>query len=944
MRKKDLTGAVSSVKAEDLKKTPAASFTQALQGKVAGVTVNASSGQPGQAAEVRIRGIGTINNSSPIYVVDGVVTDNIAFVNPQDIERTDILKDASATAIYGSRGANGVIIITTKSGKNEKGKISLNAYWGFQNRWKKLDLMKRDEFANMEARMSTNAGEKIVFFNEGFDAWLTKYKIGSSYYPAFGTYDYANTETDWQDEVFVPNALMQNYHLSFTGGNDKSSYAITAGYFTQKGTVIGSDYQRLTLRTNTAFQVADWLKVGENISFITTKGHNAMHNSGSPGASVLSAALTMAPWDPAYYPEGAINNLYEDIVGRPAASANNSQGVNPFVLRSKFHPEDIYERMVGNMFVELTPIKGLSIRSSFSLDLQFGRTRSFTEQFDYGAASEMQRDKNSLSRGMQRWSTFGIDNTITYAREINKHNFSIMAGQTTEEYHSYNMGGSGASILNPIESNWYLSQTTENRNEASDGVGRTRMFSLLGRVFYAYDNRYLLTVNFRADGSSKFPKHTWGYFPSTSVAWRLNEEPFMKEFNKIDNLKFRFGWGQIGNDRSAGASSFRTEMFSDGPSFTGYVFGPNDGYYQTVYKSNAAILTVANLDGKWETTEQLDLGFDFGFLNGLIGGTIDLFQRDTKDMLLAVETPATVGNRYMPTANVGVVRNRGVEVSLSHNKKVKDFSYGIDVNLSFIENKLIALNGGRPVWGDKVKSDLGLPLYTYWGYEYLGVYQTEDETREYLYGYEEEKRPYHAGDAKYRDLNGDGQITSDDEKALGSNFPWLTGALTFNAAYKGFDLQLFFQGVYGNEIFNAQRIQLESGGKGSQISTDMRNAYITFSEDHKNALIAAGIDLDDIINEHGTIPNPNGTFNTQTSSRFIESGAYLRLKNMELGYTIPEKITKKALISRLRVYVSASNLFTITAYKGYDPEVGGGVDYGNYPQTRTVMVGLNLDF
>ncbi|MDR2683870.1 MAG: hypothetical protein LBB53_00625, partial [Prevotellaceae bacterium] len=379
--------------------------------------------------------------------------------------------------------------------------------------------------------------------------------------------------------------------------------------------------------------------------------------------------------------------------------------------------------------------------------------------------------------------------------------------------------------------------------------------------------------------------------------------------------------------------------------FTGYAFGPNDGYYQTIEKSGSAILTFANGDGVWEITEQLDLGFDFSFLRGLISGTIDLFQRDTKNMLLDVETPSSVGNRYNVKANVGVVRNRGIEIILAHNKKLKDFSYGIDLNLSFIKNRLIALNGGAPIWRGITKSDLDLPLMSYWGYEYEGVYQTEDEAREYLYGYTEDKRPYHAGDAKYKDRNGDGQITGDDETAIGSNFPWLAGGLTFNAGYKGFDLQLFFQGIYGNKVYNAQRVRLESNGKGSQISTDMRDVYITFSEDHKNALVAAGLNLDDILNEHGTIPNPNGNFNTLISTRFVESGAYLRLKNIELGYTVPAKITKKALISRFRVYVSVSNLFTLTGYKGYDPEVGGiGEDNGNYPQARTLMVGLNLDF
>jgi TonB-linked SusC/RagA family outer membrane protein len=424
----------------------------------------------------------------------------------------------------------------------------------------------------------------------------------------------------------------------------------------------------------------------------------------------------------------------------------------------------------------------------------------------------------------------------------------------------------------------------------------------------------------------------------------VSEEGFLKNVEYLDNLKLRVGWGQLGNDRSVGSSSFINTMHTTGPTFTGYAWGLNDGYYQTVDKNGAAILTLVNLDGKWETTEQTDFGVDFSFLNNLISGTVDVFRRDTKDMLLPKAAPAPVGNRYAPSVNAGVVRNDGIEITLAHNKKVNDFRYGIEANVSFIKNELVKLNGGSPIWGDRVKSDLGMPLMSYWGFDYLGVYQTEDEARNYLTGYNEVERPYHAGDAKFKDQNGDGKITALDEVDLGSNFPWLTGGLNLSASYKNFDVQIFFQGVYGNEIYNALRERTEGNGKGSQMSTAMRNVYIDFSDDHKNALVAAGLDLDKILNLHGTIPNPNSPVNYQNSSRFIENGAYLRLKNIELGYTLPENLTKKALISRARFYVSASNLLTITGYTGYDPEVGGGVDYGNYPQSRTVMFGVNLDF
>jgi len=958
MKKSDLTGAIGSVSGDKLQKMPTARLDQALSGHVAGVTVNANTGQPGAAADVRIRGIGTLNNASPIYVVDGVITDNIAFLNPNDVQRIDVLKDASASAIYGSQGANGVIMVTTKQGESGDGKISFNAYWGFQNRANKLDLMKRDEMALTEIRMSPSAGEIKTFFNNGFDAWLAAYKIGSSYYPAFGTFDYADTETDWQDAVFQKNALVQNYHLSFTGGTDKSNYVISIGQFDQQGTILGSDYQRLTLRVNTSSQIRKWLKVGENLSFATSVGHNAMNNSSAQGASVLSAALTMAPWDPVYYPQGAINRQLEDLAGRPAASANNPQGLNPMILITKFHPEDKYERWVGNAFFEISPIKQIVFRSSFNLDLQIGRNRSFTDQFDLSAATEGHREDNSLSWKMTRWSTVGVDNTLTYSNVWNKkHNLSVMVGHTTQEYNMYEINAFGTAILNPIPSNWYINQTsgTNGKRDGSDSVDRNRMFSIIGRVFYSYDDRYLLTMNFRSDGSNKFPLHTWGYFPSTSLAWRVSNESFLKGVEALDNLKLRFGWGRIGNDRSVTSSSFYQNM-SQGVTFNGYVFGvpTTDQYHQTVNKDGASITSITNQDGMWETTETLNAGVDFGFKKGLIGGTIDVFQRDTKNMIMSVKAPAPVGNRFDPTGNVGVIRNTGIEITLSHYNKIrKDLEYNIEGNVSMIKNRLIALNGGSPVWSNGVlmKSDLGMPLYSYWGFKYLGVYQTEDEVRNYLTGYSDSSPcPYHAGDAKFADISGpdgkpDGKIDSYDQTNLGSNFPWLTGGLNFNLSYKGFDFQLFLQGVYGNKIYNSMRIRTEGTGQGNQLSPVMRNVYINYSDDLKNALISAGFNLDDLMNLHGTIPNPYSTVNTQNSSRFIENGAYLRLRNIELGYTLPEKLTKKATITRARLYVSVSNLLTVTGYTGYDPEVGNnGEDNGNYPQSRTLMVGVNLDF
>ena len=917
MKKSDLTGSVSSVKGDQLKKTPAAGLDQALQGVAAGVTVNSCSGQPGAAAEVRIRGIGTVNNSAPIYVVDGVIVDNINYLSPSDITSTEILKDASATAIYGSRGANGVILVTTKKGSdNGRINVTFDGYVGIQNRWRALDLMNASEFSDFLATSNADPEALTTLNGKGIDSFVRTYLIGkSNYYPK--NVDYSDIDTDWQDVVFKKNAVIQNYHLSVDGGNDKGYWSMSANWFNQLGTIIGSDYTRTSLRVNSAYDIAKWLRVGENLTFMFSHGRNAMNNSSSAGASVISAAIAMAPWDPARYPEGSVGRTGEDMSGQISAASNFKNVTNPLSMVEHSHPSDKTERWVGDIFLELKPVKGLVFRSDVSMDLTNTRHKLFKDLYKYSDYDKS--DKNFIESSVGRYQTIIVENTLTYSGETGKHSYSAMVGQTTEQYQYETLGGSGSSILNPVETNWYLSQATEDQNKASDSAGRTRRLSFLSRLHYSYDSRYMITVNFRADGSSKFVEHPWGYFPSTAVAWRLKNESFLRQVNWLDELKFRLGWGMIGNDK-IGDNAFLLNMFNNGPTFVDYVFGSNPAL-----ASGATILTYVNNGGKWETTEQWNLGIDFGFFGNRLTGNIDLFQRDTRDMLLSVTAPAQVGNRYSATANVGTVQNRGIELTLNHINDIGDFNYSIGGNISFIKNELTALNGGEKVWGDKTVCDQGLPLYTFWGYRYDGIFRTQEEIDEYLWA-EGAKVGYKPGDAKFWDKDGNGKIDENDKMALGNPFPWLTYGLNFSLGWKGIDLQLFFQGVYGNQIYNALRIRTEGTGNEATLSTTMRDVWTT-------------------ANPEGSIPNPFGNpINTETSSRFVESGAYLRLKNLQLGYTFPKEWTQKIKMSRCRIYVSGSNLFTATRYTGYDPEVGGGVDYGNYPQSRTFMVGLNINF
>ncbi|MBQ7423718.1 MAG: TonB-dependent receptor [Prevotella sp.] len=928
MKKSDLTGSVSVVKAENLKKTPAASMDQALQGRAAGVTVNANSGQPGAAAEIRIRGIGSVNGASPIFVVDGVICDDISFISPSDIESTEILKDASATAIYGSRGANGVILVTTKKGEKGHAQINFDMYYGWQTRWNKIDLLSKDDYVRTFLAINGDADERADFEKDGFNEWLQGYKIGSKAdYAVARTaafpdgLDYANINTDWQDEVFR-TAPIQNYHVSLDGGTEHSNYSFSASWFNQEGTIIGSDYNRLTLRANTSFQVKPWLKIGENLSYVYSFGRSSAENAQNSG--LLNMALRMAPWDPVRYPEGAHNKAGTDLSGKIAPPSHFTELYNPISIVDNSSPKDVTSRWIGDVYLEFAPFKGFTYRTDFSYNEVNLKHRLFKPAYRINGYDNL--DQNYLERSMTHYSTFMWENIFNYNFKIKEdHSFNLMAGQTTEEYNYYSIGGSGSDILNPIENNYYLNQTTDKKGYANDEVSRSRRLSFLGRLHYTFKERYLATINFRADGTNKFPENTWGYFPSVALAWRISEEPWMKGIKHLDHLKLRLGWGQIGNDK-IGENDFTQTVDHGDWSLYSYPFNNNKDL------TGASVVTLVNRGGKWERTETWDAGIDFALSNGLLSGTVDFFVRNTKDMLLTVKGPAWVGNHRDAKANVGTVRNTGLEFTIGHRYHIGEVNYSVDYNMSFISNKLTALNGGERVTSNNglVISDEGLPLYTFYGYKFLGVYSEDDFSGVENGRYVGNKRlpnetAYQPGDAIYADLNNDGKIDENDKTDIGNPFPKFTYGLNLSADWKGFDIALFFQGVAGNKIYNAMRTNLEGTGLSSQLSSNMTAVW---TKDNPN----------------GTIPNPKNSINFYDSDRFVESGSYLRLKNIQIGYNFSKQILSKIGFNKLRVYASMSNVFTITNYNGYDPEVGGGIDWGNYPQSRTFLMGMNLSF
>lgn len=933
MKKSDLTGSVTSVASENLQKTPASSLANALQGQAAGVTVNSLSGRPGAQAEVRIRGVGTVNSPAPIYVVDGIITEDISFLSPGDIASTEILKDASATAIYGSRGANGVIIVTTRSGRaNRRASITFDAYAGVQQRWRKLDVMNAKDFADTYVAINGNDRVRQTYTEKGFNEWLKLFMgVGASpYFPTVynaeknpNGFDYSQVNTDWQDEVFR-DAMIQNYHLSIDGGSEAFTYSMSGSWFQQEGTLMGSEYSRFTTRLNTSYQATPWLKVGENVSFMASVAQNAYEsgdNNASPMANMLTAAFAMAPWDPTHYPAGSVNKNGKDLSGGISAGSNFKNVTNPFSMLEYSNPHVRNERFVGNVFAELTPIEHFNFRSTYSFDYRITLDRSFGEAYE--VSSFDRRDHNFLSSSIGHHYNYTVDNILTYTNKFGKSDVSAMAGQTVEEYSYYGIGASGSDILNPDPRNWYLSQVTDNFSRPSDGVSRNRRFSWLGRLHYSYDDRYLATFNFRADGSSKFPEQSWGYFPSFALAWRIKQESFLRDFEPLNNLKLRFGWGKVGND-NIGNNAFLLTMFNTGPTFVDYVLGPD----QTL-ANGATVLTWTNSGGHWENTEQWSAGVDFSWFQNRLIGSVDAFIRDTKDMLMSVTAPAHVGNRYSATANVGEVRNKGIEISLEHrNDLSRDLHYSISGNVSFIDNELTHLNGGSVIRSnyDGVQVvDEGYPLYYFWGYKYLGLYKTDQEALDYLNFYNEASIPFHAGDAKYADLNGDGKIDDNDRTDLGSAIPWLNYGLNLGLYWKDFDLQVFFQGVGGSKIYNQQRHNLEGNGSQSVLSPIMKYAWTPENPD-------------------GILPNPKNTINYYTSDRFLEDGSYFRLKNLQLGYTVPTRAIQKLGLANCRFYLQGGNLWTLTKYKGFDPEVSSGVDYGNYPQSRSFIFGLNITY
>jgi len=889
MKKRDLTGAVASVSGETMRDKPVASIGEALQGRAAGVQV-ISSGKPGDNVSFRIRGISTINNSEPLLVVDGVPTDlGINSLNMEDVETVDVLKDASATAIYGSRGANGVILITTKKGKSGDGSISFSANWGVQTATGMPQMLNASQFASLHNEMIAN-------YNKFASSPLAQR-------PDFADPTLWGKGTDWLDALFR-SAWMKNYTLSYSGGSDKSNYYVSGGVFDQDGIVINTSYRRYTIQFNSESNVRSWIKFGNNITL--------SHDIKKQGSYDIRGTMASLPTQPIYNEDGSYSgpgepaHQYGDIrnpIGTATLSRNRTNGYN----------------VLGNIFAEIKPTDKLTFKSLGGIDFKFWDNNSFSPKYDWKPISQ---PKSSLYEESNKSLTYLWDNTLTYIDTFaDKHNINIMIGSSAQNNVYNRMNASVQGFL------------SDHNNQLNNGltdpvVGGTKndwaVLSLMGRANYNFDNKYLFTATIRRDGSSRFSKENrWGTFPSFSAAWRLSEEPFFHTNKWVNDIKLRLGYGETGNQEGIDNYAYFTRLKTGQ-----YVF--NGTPVSTLYP-----LVMPNQDVKWETVKQFNAGVDLALVDQRINLTLDAYLKNTSDMLVPMSVPITTGysDIYVPSINAGQVQNKGVELTVSSKNLTGEFKWNTDFNISYNKNKVIKMNDGIALFtgGDinmtKVQvSAEGKPVNAFYGYVTNGIFQNQQEVDRYAVQVAGGTAP---GDIKFRDLDNNGVINAEDRTFIGNPFPDWSFSMNNSFAYKNFDMQLFFQGVAGNDIYNANRIWQESMSVPQNQTKKVLDRWT--GEGTSNRIPRA------------VYSDPNQ--NVRHSDRFIEDGSYLRLKNLTLGYRLPQSITQKAQLNMARLYVSCQNLFTLTKYSGFDPEIGaGGVDLGTYPVTRTISLGLNIQF
>lgn len=902
-KKSDVTGSVASVSSEEIQRVPVTSMAQTLQGRVAGVQVTQASNAPGGGVSIRIRGGNSIKGGNePLYVVDGypLYNENGASINPNDIESIDILKDASATAIYGSRGANGVVLITTKRGKAGKSTISFDTYYGVQEVQKKIPLLNAQEYAKLANEAIMNANQYIADPSQHKELRFTPEEIAEM-----------GEGTDWQDEIFR-KASVQNYQLTFTGGDEKTRYAISGNYYRQNGIVINSMFERASVRFNFDRNISDKLKIGNNFTVSRIRQNLAPTDAdGGSGASTVYSALNFSPTVPVYNPDGTL--VMDNVAG-------GIRIPNPVGIATETVNEDLRTRFLGNIFADYEFFKGLNLRVSLGANASFNKDNDYVPRTILSGLQVGGR----ASVGSSQFTEWQNTNTLTYNTTFNeKHNLNVLLGfellQNNYEDVRTNTQNYANDIL--LYNNIGSAGTT---NPGSSNFFSASLVSYFARANYDFGGKYLLTATTRVDGSSKFGAgNKYAVFPSGSVAWRVSEEEFLKDVAYLSELKFRTSYGLSGN-QEIGQYQSLAALGVQSYNYGGLLnigFGPN---------------RIANPDLRWETTAQFDAGVDISLFKNRVSVTADYYVKNTRDLLLDVPLPITSGYSTA-LKNLGKIRNTGFEFGLNTiNIDKSDFRWSTNFNIATTRNEVIDLGditefpageaSGHLQLANSGLVRVGQPIGIFYGLVTDGIFQNEEEIRNSA---QKNARP---GDRRYKDLDNNGTINANDRTIIGRAQPKFYGGMTNNFSFKGFELSVFLQGVYGNDIFNINRFELESLTGISNQTRDVLDRWTP-------------------TNPSNTIPRANAVGNAyQISDRQIEDGSFLRVKNITLSYNLPASVAQAARLTGARVYVAANNYFTFTNYSGYDPEVSRfgqntlslGSDYGSYPGSKNITVGVNL--
>ena len=947
-KKSVVTASIAKVSADDLENKAPVRMDNALKGLAAGVDVTSSSGQPGASPRVRIRGIGTINNSDPLYIVDGMpISGGLDFVNPNDIESIEVLKDAASGAIYGARAANGVILVTTKKGKLGKTSINYNFSYGWQSAWKRREVTSATDYAILQNEKYMNGGQAPLYADP-----YNLTDINGNPVTGFGT--------DWQDAVFNDGAPVVNHDVTISGATEKVNYYLSLGYYSQDGIVGGnygqSNYDRLTLRSNTSYNLIDASKersflnkldLSVNVAYMRT--HSTGVSENSEFGSILGSALYLSPILPitvsgatademVNYYESQGFDLPRDQNGNaytvPSYFGSYNEMNNPLAMMTLNPQKNFSHKFVPKFSIDLQLWDNLKYHFSYSADMSFWGYDAATVSKHYLSGNN-NATHTSASANRQQNVTWQIENTLTYDKTFGKHTVGVVLGQSALKYKGDQVGGSRWNLVNPNKPS--IDYAT---GSVIDGVAQFSVYgapfvehtmaSMFGRLSYNYDERYMVQATVRRDGSSRFgPNNKYGIFPSFSAGWNVMNESFMEDTRDwLSNLKIRFSWGKNGNDNidDFGYTSL-TAM------------GNNVLFGKDAIKWNGSKASrLSNPDLRWEESEQTDIGIDLGFFNGALTASIDYYIKKTNGMIIEMPIPSYVGETK-PLGNVGDMENKGVEFELGYKWNIGDAHFSVKGNATYLKNTLknlgndtgyIDLDGIQGLSGGGTRGSNGQPFPYFFGYKTDGVFQNVAEVQAYVNKDGNLIMPDAVpGDVRFVDVNGDGQITADDRTNIGNGTPDWTYGLNLNADWKGFDFNIFFQGVAGNEVFDGTfRSDVSSGNYPSW----MLGRWTGEGTSNKYPRLALGDDT-----------------NWQVSDLYVCDGSYFRLKNITLGYTLPQNLTRKVCIERLRVYVQAENLATWTKYWGFDPEISSGatslgVDRGIYPQARTFTIGANISF